>query len=872
VTDFLTALQNIGAIAFVLLGVAVGLGWLRRRDRSLGFMALAIVLLSFVSLVSKIASLFHLTSMAVADVSVVALLGSGYALLRYRGSLIPLSRGWHVAAVVVTVGVMVAFTASELLVAAGALPPSAVTVSGLGLIGVWAALVIEPIVRFWLVARSLPPVQAWRLRSLSLGFAGIVGILLVAVVAGAFASKVGVQIAIELLVIAIVPLLYVSFSPPAWLRREWRAAEEEGLRGFMEELLIGEDRAGLADRALDWAMRLVGGAAASTFDSNHRVINSRGLPADQLRDLTRHLPDLRRGVNHAVLSGSDRTVVMLPIAGLASLGTLVVLSGPFTPGIGADEMNRVQQFISAFATALDRRHLIEQLREANKSLEAADRHKSVFLASMSHELRTPLNAILGFSELLVDATEGQFPAATRTRFLKQIHSSGEHLLGLINDILDLSKIEAGQMELRLQLVSVAEVVDEVLSTVEPLAAEKHIQIAIVEMTAGDITADAGKLKQMLLNLVANAVKFTRQGGEIRVAALRAEGTVEISVADNGIGIAPHDQARIFQGFQQVDSSMGRQQAGTGLGLTLTRRFANLHGGDVRIESQLDKGSVFTITLPVEARRPAASPMIQYPSTSKARPGDERPLVLIVEDDPPAAELLMRQIERAGFRAEVARTGGEALAKARERKPAAITLDILLPDLDGWEVLTRLKRDDETSDIPVIVVSVVDNPELGVALGALDYFVKPVPANELVSRLARFNFRRKPGENLTVLVVDDEQANRDWLQRVLEPAGFSVILASGGKAAIALARARMPDLVMLDLMMPDVTGFDVVEALRDESSTRGIPIMVLTAKTLTEDDIKQLNGHVSTILRRGSTGASDLLGLLRQVIVSPGLVR
>ncbi len=407
---------------------------------------------------------------------------------------------------------------------------------------------------------------------------------------------------------------------------------------------------------------------------------------------------------------------------------------------------------------------------------------------------------------------------------------------------------------------------------EPLAAEKQIQIVRGEMTAGEITADAGKLKQMLLNLVANDVKFTPDRGEIRIAAVRRDAMIEISVADNGIGIAPEDEERVFQGFQQVDSGMGRQQAGTGLGLTLTRRFANLHGGDVTVESRLEKGSVFTITLPVEARRPAVSPAVQFPTSTTTRASDARPLVLVVEDDPPAAELLMRQIEKSGFRAEVARTGGDALAKARDHRPAAITLDILLPDLDGWEVLTRLKRDQETSDIPVIVVSVVDNPELGVALGALDYFVKPVPANDLMSRLARFNFKRGPGEKMTVLVVDDEEANRDWLQNVLEPAGFAVLVASGGKEAIEVARAKMPDLVMLDLMMPGVTGFDVVEALRDQEATRAIPIMVLTAKTLTESDIKHLNGHVSTILRRGSTGASDLLSLLRQVIVSPGLPR
>jgi CheY-like chemotaxis protein/anti-sigma regulatory factor (Ser/Thr protein kinase) len=513
--------------------------------------------------------------------------------------------------------------------------------------------------------------------------------------------------------------------------------------------------------------------------------------------------------------------------------------------------------------------LIEWLKETNDRLVDSDRHKSVFLASMSHELRTPLNAILGFSELLIDSPDGEYPTATRTRFLQQIHSSGKHLLGLINDILDLSKIEAGQMELRLQLVSVAEVVAQVVSTIEPLATQKQIKVQARDVNAGEITADAGKVKQMLLNLVANAVKFTPDGGEITITASRLEKTVEIAVADNGIGIAPKDHARVFQGFQQVDSGIERQQAGTGLGLHLTRRFAALHGGDVLIDSQLGKGSVFTIVLPIEAS--AGTPSTpQHSRDAGLGSADKRPLVLVVEDDAAAAELLTRQVEQAGFQTTVARTGSEALAKARQRKPAAITLDILLPDLDGWEVLTRLKRAEETSDIPVIVVSVVDNPELGMALGALDYFVKPVPAKELMSRLTRFKFQGKSGRQQTVLVVDDEEANREWLQGVLEPAGFAVILASGGKEAIDLARSNPPDLVLLDLMMPEVTGFDVVEALRDKASTRGIPIMVLTAKTLTESDIKQLNGHVSTILRRGSTGAADLVGLLRQVVTPVGI--
>jgi CheY-like chemotaxis protein len=522
--------------------------------------------------------------------------------------------------------------------------------------------------------------------------------------------------------------------------------------------------------------------------------------------------------------------------------------------------------MTAVATAVDRARLLERLKQANADLLDANRHKTVFLANMSHELRTPLNAILGFSELLIDSTDGHFPDETRKRFLEQIHSSGKHLLGLINDILDLSKIEAGQMELRLQMVSVADVVGQVASTVEPLAKEKQIHLEFEAASAGQILADEGKLRQMILNLVSNAIKFTSEGGSVSIKAARVVDRMEIAVSDNGVGIAPEDLQRLFKEFQQVDSGVNRRQQGTGLGLALTRSFAILHGGDVRVESEPGKGSLFTIDLPVEARSPDRASKATRSDFVNA-PGDvSRPLVIVVEDDPVAAELLTRQIERAGFRTEVARTGGEVVTLAKEHKPVAITLDILLPDVDGWEVLTRLKKDEVTSDIPVLVVSVVDNPELGTALGALDYFVKPVDAKDLVNRLSNFNFKQKVGgRQACVLVVDDEAANRDWLKSVLEPAGFEVTLATGGQEAIDLARSRIPDVVMLDLLMPEVNGFEVVKALGGHEVTRSIPILVLTAKHLTNADFDQLNGHVSTILKRGSSGAADVLNELQVVL-------
>jgi signal transduction histidine kinase/CheY-like chemotaxis protein len=510
-----------------------------------------------------------------------------------------------------------------------------------------------------------------------------------------------------------------------------------------------------------------------------------------------------------------------------------------------------------------------ELEASNRDLKTANHHKTIFLANMSHELRTPLSAIIGFSELLINPAGRQFPVATSQRFLEQIHSSGKHLLGLITDILDLSKIEAGHMELRLQTISVAEVIAQVVSLVEPLADQRGVHLEAEADTAGEILADKVKVTQMILNLVSNAIKFSSEAGRVTITAARVANRMEIRIADDGIGIAEEDLHLLFKEFQQLDSGVGPNQHGTGLGLTLTRSFAILHGGDIRVASELGKGSVFTIDLPLEARSPGRAATAFDPNVGKAIGGAPRPLILVVEDDPVAAELLTRQLEQAGYRCEIARTGAEAVTKAREFLPVAITLDILLPDHDGWEILRRLKLDEVTSGIPVVVVSVVDNAALGTALGALDYFVKPVDAKELINRLSEFNFIPKAGKQTSVLVVDDEVANREWLRHVLQPAGFSVTLAGGGRAGISMAKRRRPGLVILDLKMPEVSGFDVVDALRADPATRATPIMVLTSEHLTEADLRQLSGRVSAVVRRGSTDAVDLLQLLQDVLSKRG---
>jgi signal transduction histidine kinase/CheY-like chemotaxis protein/CHASE3 domain sensor protein len=542
-------------------------------------------------------------------------------------------------------------------------------------------------------------------------------------------------------------------------------------------------------------------------------------------------------------------------------GTLTAVRHSGGAAFGQPDLLRAQMIAAPLASAMRVARLFEGLRNANDELLESNQHKSTFLTNMSHELRTPLTSILGFSELLRDDKTGRFEAGTQHRFLDQIHTSGQHLLGLINDLLDLSKIEAGQMNLHLERIALAESIQNVLSTAEPLARSKDIAIDSDSEPGLHVVADPIKLKQMLLNLVSNAIKFTPQRGRVSIHCRQVESWIEIAVADTGIGIATADLTRLFREFQQLDAGHGRQQEGTGLGLALTKRFAELHGGEVNVQSVPGEGSTFTLRLPVETKTsgdlPAYEPLRIGPSDG------DLPLILVVEDNAEAAEILARHLEAGGFRMSFARTGNEAVAMARELKPVAITLDILLPEIDGWEVLRRLKADELTWNIPVVVVSVSDNPALGRALGARDYFVKPVDRDALLSRLNEYAFTTQVLHGETrVLVVDDEPANLDLLQALLEPEGFRVLKSSGGREGIEMARAQQPHLILLDLMMPEVTGFDVVEALRTDEATRSIPIMVLTAKELTIEDKAALNGHVAAIFQRNSLAGPELVAWLR----------
>lgn len=509
----------------------------------------------------------------------------------------------------------------------------------------------------------------------------------------------------------------------------------------------------------------------------------------------------------------------------------------------------IDTYIHSYHAALEEKVRLTEIQ--NKKIEAANKAKSEFLANMSHELRTPLNAIIGFSEVLRDKLCGDLNDE-QIEFTMDIHSSGQHLLQMINDILDLSKVESGKLELKYEQFEIGKAIEAVLITLKGLADKKSLAIeTILHNSADRIFADSVKFKQILYNLLSNAIKFTPENGKITVHSTtlkKEKDFIEVKVTDTGIGIDPEDYPKIFVEFSQVDSSYSRKYEGTGLGLALTKKLVEMHGGKIGFESKVKAGSTFQFTLPVNM--PA--------HTGKGKEGISLPeslanqkTILVVEDDPKTSELLCVFLNKSGYQTITAFDGEEALHKARSIKPFAITLDVMLPKKDGWEVLKELKMDNEVKDIPVLVISAVNNKDIGFGLGATDYLCKPVSRSDLLSKLA--TYRLFPSANKSpskVLIIDDDPKSVELLSTFLASEGYEIIKAYGGKEGIDKTFFWKPDLILLDLMMPEVSGFDVVEKLKTTPETNSIPIIVVTAKDLTQTDKEKLNHDVSLVVKKG----------------------
>jgi diguanylate cyclase (GGDEF)-like protein/PAS domain S-box-containing protein len=522
----------------------------------------------------------------------------------------------------------------------------------------------------------------------------------------------------------------------------------------------------------------------------------------------------------------------------------------------------------------------EELEKINKELEHTNHLKGKFISNMSHELRTPLNSILGFSDVLLGKTFGDL-TQNQERYVRNIYSSGKHLLELINNILDIAKIEAGKYEMVYEIFAVDDMIGEVVNIMKTFAENKFIEIIVsAGEGVGNITADRVKLKQILYNLLSNAIKFTPEGGMVKVDVIKEKNIegrypwilpdieiVKFSVRDTGVGIGPDDTDRIFDEFEQANSSFSKKYGGAGLGLALTKKLVELHGGEITVESNLGEGSTFTFLIPVTSPVEAIVPEGIEEAVSLNFPWmkEEAPLILVVEDDLSTAELLTLHLTQAGYKVAHAFDGEEALEKARNLKPFAITLDVMLPKKDGWEVLQELKSDQNTADIPVIIHSIVDNKDLAFALGATDYLMKPLDKEALILKLEEITISKgKRVLPISTLIIESEDEVTNYFKEIFEPQGFLIYTAPNGKRGTELASALRPDVILLDFTLSDMLGFEVIKNIKDNPSTKDIPIFILTEKDISVEDRIALVGKIERIVQKQAFDTKELIGHIKEL--------
>lgn len=529
-------------------------------------------------------------------------------------------------------------------------------------------------------------------------------------------------------------------------------------------------------------------------------------------------------------------------------------------------------------------HVNQELRQLNDQLEElvkertlelsrardeaveANQIKSQFLANMSHELRTPLNAIIGYSEMLKEEADelGEISFADD---LEKINAAGKHLLALINDILDLSKIEAGKTELYLEDCDIPGIVQEVVTTSYPLieANKNRLEVDIPE---GSMKTDITKLRQILFNVLSNASKFTKEGTIWVSAAYEAQDGIHgisFRVKDTGIGMTPEQLAQLFQAFKQADSSTTRKYGGTGLGLAISQRLCQIMGGKITVSSEYGQGATFSIWLPLVDHPPSGSASLLSESPDVRSEGSST--VLVIDDDPAMLQLMQRYLGKEDWTVVPARNGQEGIRLAKKLHPAVISLDVLMPGMDGWNVLTTLKNDPGLANIPVVMISMTDDKNLGYALGASEFLTKPIYRERLISVLEKYIDERQSN---SVLVIEDDMATSQMMTKMLEKEGYRVTRAGNGHLALQNVAQAKPQLILLDLMMPEMDGFEFVTELRKREEWRSIPIVVVTAKNITEEDRLRLNGYVKKIVQKGDLHREALLQEVRHLIASSNM--
>ena len=532
------------------------------------------------------------------------------------------------------------------------------------------------------------------------------------------------------------------------------------------------------------------------------------------------------------------------------------LQSTTTDAFKPDDIAVLQTLADQIAIAIDNARSYELAQQAIAEMREVDRLKSQFLANMSHELRTPLNSIIGFSRVIIKGIDGP-TTDLQEQDLNAIYNSGQHLLRLINDILDLSKIDAGKMEMAFEEVDIKDLIESVIPTANGLVKEKTIKLVhTVEPGIPRIRADAMRIRQIMINLLSNAAKFTEQGTISITADVETETdgqpVVMIKVIDSGPGISLEDQKKLFKQFSQVDASPTRKTGGTGLGLSISRRLVELHGGRIDVTSEVGKGSTFFFTLPL--------PKVAK-EKDKEKPTSEK-VILAIDDDTQVISLYERYLQTQGYRVVALNDPLQAVERARELKPYAITLDIMMPSRDGWSVLTELKNNEETRDIPVIVCSILEEEEKGFSLGAADYLTKPILEDDLLKALDRLNGK---GDIHDILVIDDDPADLRLIDKILKQGHYNPILAQGGRQGWEVLSSRPPQAVILDLFMPEMNGFTILEKLRTTPSLNDIPVVVVSGVDLTKEQKQQLSDFGQGLLQKGSLDEETLLGQLNKAL-------